>query len=141
MPTAALKSMADKAGKSISKVEELWKKAVKEAKSRASGGKTDKVYPYAMGILKNMLGIESADLILAGLPADTVWEMEMIPVRKLPVEEGIDPKIAALTLVQLYAAETTKTPTPLFRIPEIHTVCLRYHPENKTDGPHRIRIV
>ena len=53
MPTAVLKKFAKKSGKSLDKVEEYWKEAVKSAKE--SDAKTP--YAYATGIVKKRLGI------------------------------------------------------------------------------------
>ena len=55
MPTAALKSLASKAGVSMEKAERLWDKAKKAA---ADEGKSED-YAYITGILKKMLGLAS----------------------------------------------------------------------------------
>jgi len=52
--TAVLKSFAQKSGKTIDEVEELWKKAKKIAEEE---GESEN-YAYIMGILKKMLGFD-----------------------------------------------------------------------------------
>lgn len=54
MPATIIKSFAKKTGKSEKEIEQLWKKANKEASSM---GKS-KDYDYIVGILKNMLGLD-----------------------------------------------------------------------------------
>ena len=52
--TAVLKSFAEKSGKSLEKVEELWQKAKKIAED---DGQAEN-YAYITGILKKMLGLD-----------------------------------------------------------------------------------
>jgi len=53
MPASIVKSFAAKAGKSVPEVESLWQKAKESA---AKGGHSED-YPYIVGILKKMLGL------------------------------------------------------------------------------------
>lgn len=58
MPTPVLKSLATKAGVSMSKAEDMWDAAKKEAKQM---GQEDN-YAYITGIVKTMMGLDEADL-------------------------------------------------------------------------------
>jgi DNA-directed RNA polymerase subunit H (RpoH/RPB5) len=58
MPTPQIKSFAQKAGKSVSKVERLWDRAVELAKDNGWKESDDKFYAYVTGILKKMLSIK-----------------------------------------------------------------------------------
>jgi len=58
MPADVVKSLADKSGESIERVEELWTKAQKIVKDEYNITKeNDKFYPLVTGILKKMLKI------------------------------------------------------------------------------------
>lgn len=56
MPAAALKSMADKSGKSLKTLERYWKQAEKQAEKQSPDDK----YAYIMGIVKKRAGISEA---------------------------------------------------------------------------------
>lgn len=59
MPSATIKKMAKKSGKSIEEVERLWDKAMDIAKKK---GLQDPaiLIPYAMGVLKKMVSVKEA---------------------------------------------------------------------------------
>lgn len=62
MPANVVKSLADKSGESIERVEELWDKAQEIVTSEYNITKeSDKFYPLVTGILKKMLKITSED--------------------------------------------------------------------------------
>ena len=62
MPADVVKSLADKSGESIERVEELWNKAQKLVTSEYNITKeSDKFYPLVTGILKKMLKIKSEE--------------------------------------------------------------------------------
>lgn len=54
MPNSVIKSYADKTGKSVAELENLWDKAKEAAKEQ---GRTDD-YAYITGIFKNMAGVK-----------------------------------------------------------------------------------
>ena len=59
MPNATIKSFADKSGKSVDEVEELWQKAKRITDKVESIEKdSEQYYAYVTGIVKNMLNIE-----------------------------------------------------------------------------------
>lgn len=70
MPVPALKSMAKRAGVSLSNAEEKWKQAKKEATKQGKGSN----YAYITGIVKKMLKVESLDLLLCGAPVESICE-------------------------------------------------------------------
>jgi len=61
MPAPVVKSMAKKAGVSVSAAEKRWDKAERMARKAKKDGKIkgkDGIYAYAMGIFKRMMGIK-----------------------------------------------------------------------------------
>ena len=62
MPAPLVKSFSDKSGKSEKEVEELYKDAEEIVKDRYSNveKESDRYYALVVGILKNMLKIESS---------------------------------------------------------------------------------
>jgi|TARA_R100000278_G_scaffold113048_1_gene91065 hypothetical protein len=62
MPSPLIKSFSDKSGKSEKEVEELYKDAEEIVKDRYSNveKESDRYYALVVGILKNMLKIESS---------------------------------------------------------------------------------
>ena len=66
MPTNALKDMAKKAGVSIQKAEKLWNEAKDAADKKGLNPEGDGYWAYIVGTVKNMLGVESIDLLKLG---------------------------------------------------------------------------
>jgi hypothetical protein len=66
---AQIASFAKKSGKSVTEVERLWKRAKVQAENQ-KGKIKGNIYEHAVGILKNMLGLEEA----AWLTSDWLWE-------------------------------------------------------------------
>ena len=56
MPISIIKSFAKKTNKTSQEIENLWKRAKKEAKAMGMENK----YDYIVGILKNMLGLDES---------------------------------------------------------------------------------
>ncbi len=65
MPSAAIKSFADKSGKSIEKVEALWKEAKKGIKKSFPNvtPDSDRFFALVTGLLKKMLGLSEQDIL------------------------------------------------------------------------------
>lgn len=63
MPTPVMKSLAKRAGKAVKEVERLWNKAKTLAAEKGIAQTSKKYYPYAMGILNNMLGLAENKLV------------------------------------------------------------------------------
>ena len=83
MPNAAIENMAKKAGKSVKEMEELWKKAKREARKQDFSEKdedSDAFYAYSMGILKKMTGLtkESIDEFAGYVRTDPVLRLKRI---------------------------------------------------------------
>lgn len=70
MPSTILKSLANKSGKALKTVEDYWDKAKKSVAKMKD--QPDDKYAYMVGIVKNRLGLESTDLVLAGMPVELV---------------------------------------------------------------------
>jgi len=62
MPAPALQSLADKAGVSMDRAEELWKKAEGIVKKEYPKVKDDRFYALVMGILKKMLKLDEESM-------------------------------------------------------------------------------
>lgn len=67
MPSDTVKSLAKKARVSFDRAEALWDEAKELAKEQGKDTEDEDFYPYVVGILKNMLQIESVDLL-------SVWD-------------------------------------------------------------------
>lgn len=66
MPTPYIKKMAKETGKSLKKLEKLWKKAEKIAGDKFTK-EDDAFHPYVMGIFQRMLGVhESTSFVKVG---------------------------------------------------------------------------
>lgn len=76
MPIPAIKSLAEKSGKSVKEVEELFKKAKQKAYDTYNKDSGD-YFPYAIGILKNMLGLK---------------ETSAVTIKKLNTNKKVSPK-------------------------------------------------
>ena len=74
MPGEVLKSLAKKAGKSIKQAEELWNEAKKSADKKGLTPESDSYWSYVTGTVKEMLGIESADLLKMGYSTKLISE-------------------------------------------------------------------
>ena len=59
MPADNLKSLANKAGVSVDKAEKMWDEAKKLAEDKGLKQDSENYWAYVVGIVKNMLGIES----------------------------------------------------------------------------------
>jgi len=70
MPPAASSSLANKARDSLKLAEKYWERA----KNTPQAQRADNKYAYAMGVVKNCLGLESADLVMCGGPLDLIIE-------------------------------------------------------------------
>ena len=66
MPSDTLKSLAKKAGKSLQQAEELWKEAKEAADEKGLDPESDSYWAYVTGTIKNMLGLESLDMLRLG---------------------------------------------------------------------------
>lgn len=56
MPNSVIQSYADKTGKSVAELENLWDKAKKAAKEQDR----EEDYAYITGIFKNMVGVKES---------------------------------------------------------------------------------
>lgn len=65
MPNNVVKSFAEKSGKSVEKVESLWKKAKSIVKKEYPDvtPESDKWYKLVTGTLKNMLGLKESQAV------------------------------------------------------------------------------
>lgn len=102
MPTATLKSLADKADKSLKTVEKYWKEAMESAKKKKDlRGKPEQ---YAMGIVKKRLGLEDIDLVLMGFPVPSLIEAD-VQVQVKESESKLDrweKTFCTLLLIEFY---------------------------------------
>lgn len=107
MPPKALAALAKRAGKSLRDAERYWREAKRDAEKRAAAGEIygDK-YQYAMGVVKARLGLESVDLVLAGIHPKIVVEGQ-VPGQVVP-EQDVDSfsrKVIAAVIPQFYKVD------------------------------------
>ena len=74
MPISQLKSLAQKAGVSLDKAEKLWKKAVSVAKEQGRSPDDEEFYAVVVGIVKNMLKLDTMDMLALGWKGDILTE-------------------------------------------------------------------
>lgn len=79
MPNNIVRSLAEKSGRSIEEVEELWKKAKAITTHKLGVTEGEQFYKYATGILKNMLSLRSVSVSVSN-----AFSTKVEPV-KLPV--------------------------------------------------------
>jgi len=85
-PPANVRSLAKDAGKSLPVVKRYWDETAKRydglpAQKKAKVG--DK-WAYIMGVVKKRLGLESFDLLLAGMPPEALCEAAVAEVAPIP---------------------------------------------------------
>jgi hypothetical protein len=107
MPVPALRSLAQKAGATVDKAEKCWRNV--KASAKKAGAKPRDFYAYVMGGTKKCLGLESRDLVRAGVPADVVAEgvkaVASIKMVESPIVGRLSRGLAAAVIGHLFAVE------------------------------------
>jgi hypothetical protein len=114
MPSAALKSLARKAKKSIETAERYWKEALAYAKKKSS---IDDKFTYAMAVVKKRLGLSDSILLDLGAPVDALTEdCDFEIARRIDLFEEI--MISALLCEAYRASRREKSNAFFFNIEE-----------------------
>lgn len=90
MPSATLKSLAKKSGKSLGRAEHLWDKA-KEIVNKEYpdlGEKSDRHWALVVGIVKKMMGLKEGVTFKEMLGCEV--QVEVLPGELVEIEEGYD---------------------------------------------------
>lgn len=100
MPAALLKSFSEKTGKSLKRIEHLWKIATKAAKRQGHDGE----YDYMVGTLKRMLGLTESMMIFSDLN-----EFVLINESSDDIKSNEDPRIEEICETHGFEPSDVKT--------------------------------